>query len=116
MKLTFKYGSICFLLGSLAGGLAASAQEVGPPKVLFIAKEITKPGKGGAMHEKTEAAFVTAMTAAKAPGYYFAEESITGPDRALFLTPYDSFEEMAATHKAIAKIPGLNASLDRRSC
>ena len=63
----------------------------GPPKVLVIDREFTKPGKDGAPHEKTEGAFVAALTAAKWPTHYFAATSMSGRPRALFFFGYDSF-------------------------
>ena len=56
------------LLGTcvLASGISiAVAQEMTPPpKVLAVFREFVKPGKGGALHEKSESAFVQAMTRA----------------------------------------------------
>jgi hypothetical protein len=85
-----------WLLGSyvLLGGVSmAVAQEPPPPpKVLAITREFLKPGKGGALHEKSESAFVQAMMRAKWPTHYLAVNAITGKPRTLFLTGYDSFE------------------------
>ncbi|MEO6923592.1 MAG: hypothetical protein ABI142_07190 [Bryocella sp.] len=112
MKLNLKYVAVCSLLGAFAGGVAALAQDSGPPKLLYIVREFTKPGKT-ALHEKSEAAYAAAMAAAKAPNNFFALESLTGPDRALFINGYDSFEDMSTQHKAMMKIPGLGATMDR---
>ena len=68
------------LLGAtlLSAGLSlAVAQEAPegttpPPKVLVIDREFTKPGKSGAVHEKSESAFVQAFARAKWPTHYFA--------------------------------------------
>ena len=85
-----------WLLGSylLVGGLGiAVAQETdAATQGASIFREFVKPGKGGALHEKSESAFVQAMTRAKWPTHYLAVNSITGKPRALFLTGYDSFE------------------------
>ncbi len=43
------------------------------------------------MHDKSESAFVQAMTRAKWPTHYLAANSITGKPRTLFFTGYDSF-------------------------
>lgn len=62
------------LLGAylLVGGLGvAVAQETPPPKVLSILREFVKPGKSGAVHERSESAFVQAMTRAKWPTHYW---------------------------------------------
>jgi hypothetical protein len=99
----------------LAGGLGvAAAQEMtGPPKVFSVIREFVKPGKGGALHEKTESAFVQAMTRAKWPTRYFAVSSITGKPRVLFLTAYDSFESWEKDIQAEQKNATLSAALDR---
>ena len=64
----------CLLGLALAAALAsvAPAQEkkagvMAPPKVLNISREFVKPGKGGPPHDRSESAFVKAMTAAKWP-------------------------------------------------
>lgn len=107
------------LLGSylLIGGLgiAAAQEKTPPPKVLSVYREFVKPGKAGAAHEKGESAFVQAMARAKWPTHYLAVTSITGKPRALFFTPYESFE---AWEKDIAAVQGnasLSAALERAS-
>jgi hypothetical protein len=66
-------------------------------------------------HEKTEAAFVQAMRDAKWPTHYIALTSLSGKTRALFLTPYDSFDAMAKDNDSIVKNTALSASLDTAS-
>ena len=85
----------------------------GPPNVLLIQREFLKPGKGGMLHEATEGAFIRELDAKNAPIHYFALNSMTGPDRALFFSGYVSFAAMEAEHKEVAKITGLGAALDR---
>src|SRR6202035_4304736 len=104
------------LLGSclLAGCAVAVAQEFpGPPKVLAVTREYTKPGRNGTPHEKTESAFVQAMVHAKWPTHYLAVDSITGQPRSLFLTAYDSFEAWEKDVQATQKNAALSAALDR---
>jgi len=104
------------LLGAylLMGACVAVAQEPPPPpKVLAITREFLKPGKGGALHEKAESAFVQAMTHAKWPTHYLAVSSITGKPRVLFLTGYDSFEAWEKDIQATQKNATLSAALDR---
>lgn len=110
------------LLGAslLSAGLGmAVAQEAPegamppPPKVLVIQREFLKPGKSGAVHEKSESAFVQAFARAKWPTHYFAANSLTGKNRTLFFIGYDSFaawekDEMAQQNNAV-----LSAALDR---
>jgi hypothetical protein len=84
----------------------------GPPKVLVIQREYTKPGKGGALHEKTEGAFIQAVKAGKGDLHYLAMTSMSGPDRALFFSAYPSFAAWEEENKAVAKKAGLGAALD----
>jgi hypothetical protein len=90
----------------------ASPELMGPPKVLVIDREFTKPGKGGALHEKSESAFVNALTAAKWPTHYLAMTSLSGRPRALFMFGYDSFEAWEKDNHAMDKNPTLAATLD----
>jgi hypothetical protein len=92
-----------------------SGAVMGPPKVLVIEREFTKPGKDGGVHEKSESAFVNALTAAKWPTHYLAVKSMSGKPRALFMTGYPSFEAWEKDNHAMAKIPALEAALDRAS-
>jgi len=106
-----------FLLVSGAGvGVVAaqdgSADMAGPPKVLIIDREFTKPGKDGAAHEKTESAFVSAMSAAKWPTHYFAATSLSGRPRALFFFGYDSFAAWEKDNHDLQKNAALSATLD----
>ena len=74
---------------ALAGGALAAAQDAvpTPPKVIWIQREWLKPGKSGMAHDKTEAAFVTAVTKGKLQGHYIALNSMSGKSRALYLYP-----------------------------
>ena len=106
---------LCLLVGS-AGMLLAQAGADGamaPPKVLVVFREFIKPGRNGAPHQKTESAFVQAMTAAKWPTNYLAVDSMSGAPRSLFLTGYDSFAAWEKDNKAIEKNATLAAALDR---
>jgi len=112
-----------FLLGLsfLVGGIGVTAaQEMSggsmpPPKVLVLYREYLKPGKAGASHEKTESAFVQAVTKAKWPQHYFAVDALSGRPRSLFLFPYDSFDAWEKDYQAGQKDSALAAQLDRAS-
>ncbi|HUI40581.1 MAG TPA: hypothetical protein VL523_01315 [Terriglobia bacterium] len=91
----------------------AAAQESSIPKVLQITREYTKPGKAGMIHDRSESAFVQAMARAKWPTYYMGMTSLSGPQRALFLTRYDSFEAWEQDSAAVDKNATLSAALDR---
>jgi hypothetical protein len=111
------YGSllvVCLVIGTAS---VAAAQEkagtMGPPKVLTVIREVLKPGKAGAAHEKTERAFVQAMTVANSPEHYIALDSLTGVSRSLFFTGYDSFAQWEERQMADQKNATLSAALDR---
>src|SRR5271165_2244287 len=106
---------IALLTGSAVTVVAqASADGVTPPpKVLVVFREFTKPGKSGAPHQKTESAFVQAMTAAKWPTHYLGMDSMSGPSRALFAVGYDSFAAWEKDNLATQKNATLSAALDR---
>jgi hypothetical protein len=112
-------GSRLALVASFAAaisGIAAGQDTTSaamPPKVLVITREYTKPGKAGTQHEKTESVFVQAMARAKWPTHYLAVESLSGPSRALFLTPYDSFAAWEKDTLATEKDATLSAALER---
>jgi hypothetical protein len=103
---------------AVACGLVAAAQENSPatpsfPKVLQVTREFTKPYKGGAAHDKTETAFVEAFTKAKWPTHYIGMTSLSGKSRALYLTPYASFEAWEKDGAAVAKNAVLLHELER---
>jgi hypothetical protein len=109
---------LCCLLMLLPvlGGLAAAQEKSDmhqPPKVLVITREFLKPYRGGAGHEKTEAAFVKAFADAKWNTHYLALDSLSGRPRSLFLTGYDSFEAWEKDGKAVEKNAALSAALGR---
>jgi hypothetical protein len=111
------YGILLGLTLSLGTATVVSAQTKdmnnAPPKILNVVREVVKPGKGGAAHERTESAFVRAMTAAKATDHYFALDSLSGPSRTLFLSGYDSFAELEKIQQAEQANASLSDALDR---
>jgi len=103
---------------ALAGSMTAAAQEdaAKPPVVLQITREFLKPYKGGASHDKTESAFVTAMTKANFPANYIGLNSLSGKERGLYLTIYEGgFAEWEKDNKLVEKNPALAAELDHGS-
>jgi hypothetical protein len=85
------------------------------PKVLLIMREFVKPGKAGAIHEKSEAAFVSAAKAANWPTHYVALTSLSGSSRALFLMGYPSFEAWEKDNQSTEKNVALSTALDKAS-
>jgi hypothetical protein len=89
-----------------------SATPPPPPKVLVIMREFIKPGKAGSPHEKTESAFVQAMSDAKESEHYLALNSMTGKSRALFLLGYDSFADWQKDGDAMMANSSLSSAVD----
>jgi len=102
-----------FLFPALGSAQMQPSGVVPPPKVLTVFREYTKPFKNGSAHERTESAFVQAMTKAKWPTHYLAVESMSGKPRALFLTGYDSFADWEKDVHAAGKNAALSAAIDR---
>ncbi|MGA2571535.1 MAG: hypothetical protein ABSF23_13530 [Terracidiphilus sp.] len=101
---------------AVVGSSFAAAQEMqGPPKVLQITREFIKPGKAGALHDKSESRFVAAMAAAKWPTHYFALNSLSGKSRALYFVGYPSFAAWEKDNEATMKNPALSAELEKAS-
>jgi hypothetical protein len=100
-------------LGIACSCIVAAQDKQAIPKVLQITREFTKPGKAGMVHDKAESAFVQAMARAKWPTHYIGMTSLSGKQRALFLTQYESFEAWEKDGAAVEKNAALSASLDR---
>jgi hypothetical protein len=112
--------SMRFLLGlslAVASTCVARAQEprgnTTIPKVLQITREFMKPGKAGMAHDRAESAFIEAMSRAKWPTHYLGMTSLSGKQRALFLTRYESFEAWEKDIAAVEKNTTLSTALDR---
>jgi hypothetical protein len=89
---------------AVAGSSVTVAQDqstasVSTPKYLQIIVEYTKPGKGGQAHDKTESAFVQAMTKANFPINYIAFNAMSGKPRAIYLSHFDTFEALEKAMK-----------------
>jgi hypothetical protein len=102
---------------AVAGCLPAAAQDASTatssaPKYLQVTVEYTKPGKGGLAHDKTEGAFVQAMAKANFPLHYMAFNAISGRGRAIYLSPFNSFEEVEKANK-IFDSPAVGSEFDR---
>lgn len=96
-----------------AGSLLAAAQDPAtPPKVIQLQREFIKPGKAGAIHDKSEANFVATMNRGKLQGHYVSLNSMSGKSRALFIVGYPTFAAWEADNKIFDKSPSLAAELD----
>ncbi len=103
------------LLGSLAllavpvtvkaQGTATMHEMSGPPKVLEIVREDSKPGKAMA-HRKHEAAWTQAVVKAdpKTP-YMLTISSVTGPDEDWFIMGFDNFTQFEKAGEQMEKGP-----------
>jgi hypothetical protein len=110
-----KFSRVLFAvsLGITCSCIVTAQDKPAIPKVLAITREFTKPGKAGMVHDKAESAFVQAMTRAKWPTHYTGMTSLSGKQRALFLTQYESFEAWEKDTQATQKNIALSAALDR---
>src|SRR5271154_5497400 len=110
--------SRCVLGASLLfafGSTVAAQGTPPPPRILQITREFTKPGKNGMAHDKTESLFVQAMAHAKWPTRYIGMTSLSGKQRALFLTSYASFDAWEKDTLAVAKNAALANALEHAS-
>lgn len=101
-----------------AGSLFTAAQQNPSmpstmPKVIQVQREFLKPGKAGAIHDRSEVNFVQAMARAKSPTHYIALNSLSGKSRALYLTAYDSFAAWQKDEDAVMKNASLSSEIDR---
>jgi len=106
---------LCLSLLAAGVGIAVAqdSSEMKPPAVIQINREWLKPGKSGAVHDRSEAAFVTLMNKGKLQGHYIALNSMSGKPRALYMTRYPSFEAWETDNKIFEKNASLGAELDR---
>lgn len=99
-------------LAALGMATAQNQPTMSPPKVLTITREFVKPGKAGAIHDKSESAFVQAMARAKSPTYYLGMNSLSGKARSIFFTGYDSFGAWEKDANSVEKNTVLSSALD----
>ncbi len=90
-----------------------AAQDMPKRQILVVNREFVKPGKAGALHDKSESAFVAAVTRAKLPMRYIAYQSMSGKSRVLYISQFDSFSDLEKAYKAFGKDPAVSAELDR---
>lgn len=80
------------------------------PKYIYLQKLSLEPGMSE-QFAKLEQAEVTALRAAKAPGYFYAMGQITGESRLIFFEGYDSFAQMQQTYEQVKSNAKLAAML-----
>ncbi len=84
----------------------------GPPKLIQIYREVLKPGRVP-LHEKSETQYANALYKANYPYYQLALTSISGPDRALFITAGNTYADLQKGQEFIRKDVALRTELDR---
>jgi hypothetical protein len=104
---------MCLTIAATCGWSRAQLVQDGPPKVLVISVEDVKPGKAGAIHQRTESAFAKAARDANSKNYHLGLISMSGSSRAAFLFGYDSFEQWEQMDGEAAASPQFAAALDR---
>jgi hypothetical protein len=108
-----KRSSRCLFGVCLTLVFCGSALAQAPPKILVVQREIVKPGKAGALHEKLESAFAQEFSKAKVPIVYLGMNSASGKSRALFMSFYESFDAWEKEQSAIQKDTALSNALER---
>ncbi len=110
------FAGVCLICTGIGFAGSATAQDakpnLAPPNVLVVEEEMLKPGMAGMAHQKSESAFVQAMEKAKSPEHYFAANSMSGPNRALFFIPYDSFADWEKSNAAMMNDSTLASDFD----
>src|SRR5262249_29520193 len=94
-----------------ADARAQSGMPTSQPAMLTIFRERVKLGHESA-HVKTELAWPTALTAAKAPDTYLAMATMTGPAEVWFVTPRTSYGGWAKSMEWMEGNAKLEAKLD----
>jgi hypothetical protein len=100
----------------LCGLTPASGQGLpkSQPKMITIIREEVKVGRN-TDHSKFEAGWPAAMEKAKSPDFYLGMTSLTGPNEAWFVMPWESHAAVAESMKREDKDPVLSAELARLS-
>ncbi len=93
------------LLACPATVVAQKAEMHGPPKILEIVREDSKPGKAIA-HRKHEAAWAQAFIKAGYP-YNLTISSVTGPDQDWFMTGFDTYAQLEKVNDSFETNPAM---------
>ena len=113
MKITPVLFGLSLVFVGTGIAVAQDSTPMKPPAVITIEREWLKPGKSGALHDKTEAAYVATFNKSKQPIHYVALNSMSGKSRALYMQRYDSYAAWERDNKSIEKNASLGAELDR---
>src|SRR5678815_5538903 len=103
----------CFALTICAlPAMAADDLPTSQPNVISIVREQVKVGHVAA-HGRHEAGWPAALEKAKHPYYYIALTSITGPDEAWYVIPYESHAKMGDENEKADADKELSAETER---
>lgn len=102
---------LALALGSVDVALAQGLPTK-QPKMITIVREEVKVGRA-AEHARHEAGWPAAYEKAKSPDYYLAMTSLTGPNEAWYVIPWESHAALADSMKRDDKDPVLSAELAR---
>jgi hypothetical protein len=106
-----------FLVISAAALTCATSGQGLPktqPKFITIIREEVKLGRNDD-HARFESGWPAALEKAKSPDFYVAITSLTGPNEAWFVTPWESHAAVAESMKREDKDPVLSAEMARLS-
>jgi hypothetical protein len=98
------------LLACPAAAVAQKAEMHGPPKVLEIIREDSKPGKTIA-HRKHEAAWAQAFIKAGIP-YNLTISAVTGPDQDWFITGFDTYAQLEKLNGSLESDPAMRQIME----
>ena len=98
------------LLACPATLVAQKAEMHGPPKVLEIIREDSKPGKVIA-HRKHEAGWEQAFIKAGIP-YNLTISSVTGPDQDWFMTGFDTYAQLEKLNDSFESNPAFRQIME----
>ncbi len=98
------------LLACPAIVVAQAAEMQGPPKILEIVREDSKPGKAIA-HRKHEGAWAQAFIKAGYP-HNLTISSVTGPDEDWFMTGFDTFAQLEKVNDSFESNPALRQAME----
>jgi hypothetical protein len=102
------------LVAATPAAAAAQGLPTAQPNLITIVREEVKVGRA-AEHQKIEAGWPAAYEKAKSTDYYLALVSMTGPNEAWYVTPYESYTSRGNSMKREDADAALTAELARLS-
>ncbi len=110
-----KLAIACLLLATMSVVCPAQDPETAagaPPRYFMFVHQQFKPGKA-AERSKLEISAAQGFDSVNAPPHWIEAESLTGPPQALFMNPFESFEELEAAFPALNRIYSQHPELGR---